>query len=133
MIGVMLTVFNQLEDTLRTLESFEKTTNLPYRLVIVDNASTDETVPYLSSKGYQMIEFKQMTSGTVRINQGIKYLLSDPAIRYIVWIHNDMLFFSGWLERLAEHLLHNNSIGKLAPDSVNNYGQGPDAAEFAEA
>ncbi|WP_167859035.1 glycosyltransferase family 2 protein [Paenibacillus cymbidii] len=132
MIGVMLTVFNQLQDTMRTLESFARCTRLPYRLVIVDNASTDKTVRHLMRRGYELIANERSTHGTVRINQGMRHLLANPANRYLVWIHNDMLFFSGWLERLIEHLELDPSIGKLSPVFVNDHDRGPGDAVFAE-
>ncbi len=126
MIGIMLFTKNQLDDTKKTLDSLEKSANVPYKLVIVDNASTDGTVDYLENQGYQVIANKETTDGTVRLNQGLRYLLSDPDIPYIVFIHNDMLFYAKWLERLLDHLKRNRLIGKLAAESLHMYGQHPD-------
>lgn len=130
MVGLMLTTYNQLEDTITTLSSLEQTTEIPYKLVIVDNASTDGTISYLREKGYHIIENKQPVCLTVALNQGVRYLLSDTGIQYIGWIHNDMTFYSKWLSRLVNYLTRNPRIGKLAPVSLHLFG--PNEANFAE-
>lgn len=130
MIGLFLTTYNQLEDTKKSLESLEKNTSIPYKLVIVDNASTDGTIPYLKEKRYHLIENDRPVCLTVALNQGLRWLLSDPAHEYIGWIHNDMTFYPNWLERLTALLDRNKKTGKLAPCSLHLFG--PDDPDFAE-
>lgn len=130
MVGLMLTTYNQLEDTQKSLESLEKNTTPPYKLVIVDNASTDGTLSFLKEKEYHVIENKRPVCLSVALNQGLRRLLSDPGNRYIGWIHNDMTFYPNWLQRLTDHLMHNPSVGKLAPVSLHLFG--PDDPDFAE-
>ncbi|WP_078412209.1 glycosyltransferase family 2 protein [Priestia abyssalis] len=130
MIGLILTTYNQLEDTKQAIESLEQTTQIPYSLVIVDNASNDETVSYIRKKGYPIIGNEQQICLSAALNQGLRYFLSNPAMQYIGWIHNDMRFYSNWLERLINLLKTNYKIGKLAPTSLNQFG--PDDSVFAE-
>lgn len=130
MVGLMLTTYNQLEDTKKTLASLEQNTEISFHLVIVDNHSADETISFIKNKGYPVIENVQPVSLTVALNQGMRFLLSNPDIQYIGWIHNDMTFYPHWLTRLVDHLQRNPFIGKLAPASLHLFGN--DDQIFAE-
>ncbi|MDN4523632.1 glycosyltransferase family 2 protein [Fictibacillus fluitans] len=122
MIGIFLTVFNQIEDTKITLKSLENNTLLPYKLVIVDDMSTDGTMSYLRQHNYMVIQNAHKTSQSFRYNQGIRFLLEDPKIKYIVSLHNDMTFYPKWLERLINEYKHDDTIGKLSAANLNLYG-----------
>lgn len=128
----MLFTKNQLDDTKQSLKSLEDHTNIPYKLIVVDNASSDNTVTYLTTNGYAVIANKEDTDGTVRLNQGLRYLLADPSVEYIGFIHNDMLYYPKWLERLLDHLNRTSLIGKLSPESLHEYGNHPDFPDDPE-
>jgi len=116
----MLTTFNFLEKTRACLESFFSTNRLPSKLLVIDNNSTDGTLSFLEGKGLQVLRNPVDTSLAAALNQGFRYFLGDPAIDFIAWIHNDMLFFPGWLEELIRLLKENPSIGKLAPYNLRD-------------
>lgn len=130
MVGLILTTYNQLDDTKATLQSLEATTNTPYKLVIVDNGSTDGSIPYLKQQGYEVIENVDSVSLTVALNQGLHYFLAYPEVEYIGWIHNDMTFYRSWLQRLLDFLEQNPLVGKVAPTSLHQFG--PDDPDIAE-
>ena len=48
-VTIGIVTFNRVNLTQQLIESLIKYTHLPYNLIIVDNASTDETIPYLRS------------------------------------------------------------------------------------
>ncbi len=114
-VGLILTTFNQLDKTKQALERLYRSTHHPFELLVVDNNSTDGTLNYLHAMHIPIITNKKDTSLAIALNQGLKYYLNKPVISYIGWIHNDMLFFSGWLEALLNVLQNNKSIGKLSP------------------
>ncbi|MCL4426151.1 MAG: glycosyltransferase family 2 protein [Firmicutes bacterium] len=118
MVGVILTTFNFLNKTRVSLSSFLKATTYPHRLVVVDNHSTDGTLEYLRQKGLEVIPNSADTSLATALNQGIRHFLANPKIAYIAWIHNDMLFFPGWLKELVRMLKERPAIGKLAPHNL---------------
>ncbi|GAX91983.1 glycosyltransferase family 2 protein [Effusibacillus lacus] len=130
MVGIMLTTYNQLEDTKRSLQSLRENTTIPYKLVIVDNASTDGTVDFLRDQGYQIIENQHPVCLSVALNQGLRHLLADPDNRYIGWVHNDMLFYPKWMERILDLFAQETAFGKIAPVSLHLFG--PDDPKFAE-
>ncbi len=47
LVSIIILTYNQLEYTQKCLESLFKHTNVPFELIMVDNASTDETPKYL--------------------------------------------------------------------------------------
>ncbi len=118
-MGVFLTTFNCVEKTRRCLESFARATGFPHRLLVVDNASADGTQAHVRSLGIELVENPRPVDLTVALNQGLRRLLADPGVRHVAWIHNDMLFFRGWLEGLVAVVEERRDIGKLAPWNVS--------------
>jgi GT2 family glycosyltransferase len=129
--GMILTTFNFPEKSRNCLESFHKNTGYPHHLVIVDNISDSGTLDYLHARSDHLIANPVDISLSQALNQGLTYLLEQREIGYIGWIHNDMLFFRYWLERLVEILDRRPDIGKLAP---HNFSGEPEkfTAEIAE-
>lgn len=102
--SIMMCSFNRLALTQRMLESFFKTTNSNYRLIIVDNGSTDGTVDFLKqlnpeNKWCQGLDlhFNSENKGiAIARNQGLlianKY--NDP---FLCTLDNDIELPNGWL------------------------------------
>ncbi len=118
MVGILLTTFNFLDKTRACLASLCRATAHPYRLLVVDNRSTDGTLDFLRRAGVEVIANPEEVSLTRALNQGLTALLGDPRVEFLAWIHNDMLFFRGWLEGLVS-VARRPEIGKLAPWNVS--------------
>lgn len=114
MVGIFLTTFNFLDKTRACLASLWRATSHPYKLVVVDNNSTDGTIDFLRREGIEVITNRDEVSLSRALNQGIGHFMSDPKVNFLVWIHNDMLFFPGWLGNLVR-VASRPEIGKLAP------------------
>lgn len=117
--GIVLTTYNFLELTRRCLSSFKRATATPYLLVVVDANSRDGTPEYLELQGVPVIRNSEEVSLSTALNQGMRFLLSFPGVSHIGWIHNDMLFFRGWLEALLGVLDSHPEVGKLAPYNLS--------------
>jgi GT2 family glycosyltransferase len=121
-VGIFLTTFNLLEGTKKTLASLiQNTAN--YDLIVVDNNSTDGTQQWIKDQGIHIIEFKQQTDLTVALNAGIKYFLEkeiDDLYYDVCWIHNDMIFYPGWLDALQEYFEKHSECGKVAPHNMRD-------------
>lgn len=97
--SVVIPVFNELHYTLGALESFRKHTQLPYEVIIVDNASTDGTYEAVKDFPEVRVIRNEENEGFVKaVNRGIKAAKGD----YIVIANNDILVGNRWLEKMVE-------------------------------
>lgn len=124
---IVIPVWNQPELTKECVDSIIKHTgNVDYRLIIIDNASNDETKHYLEGlKGVLaqklLLVRNENNLGFVRAaNQGMR--LSDAP--YVCLLNNDTLVTGSWLEEMIKVAGSYPQIGLVNPSS-NNLGQKP--------
>ena len=116
--SIIIPVFNQLEYTIQCVESIEKTVNERIQIVIVNNASSDNTLGFLNKVISAKIDMTIVNNDTNRgfpeaVNQGIKQALGD----FIIIANNDIVFTDGWLERMIEVVSDDSGIGIVGPVS----------------
>jgi len=105
-VSIVTVLFNEVEHTIRFVESLRKYTR-EYELIVIDNCSTDGTCGFLTelaSKGEIPIRVyhNDTNLGYVKgINQGIR--LAEFSLICIV--NNDIVFSPGWLDKLRWGLL----------------------------
>lgn len=109
--SIMLCTYNRLDLTKRMLDNFFRATTSPYHLIIVDDASSDNTAQFLGqldvkgkseyclSFNYQINE-KNMGIATSR-NRGLKIAdqYSDP---YLATLDNDIELPNNWLQNCID-------------------------------
>lgn len=90
-----------------------------YEVVIVDNASTDDSEQIFSAlEGDVTVIKNRYNSGYARaVNQGISAAKGD----YLVFLNPDTQVTPGWLEKMSRHLLKNGT-GAVGP--LSNYVAG---------
>jgi len=86
-----------------------------YRIIFVDNASTNEefdkinvvlkTMPHILIKNDENLGFVKA------VNMGIKASTAD----YVIIMNNDTEAVENWLEKLVEPLIENNNVGASGP------------------
>jgi O-antigen biosynthesis protein len=102
--SAMMVTYNRLELTKRMFDNFLKTTDSNYRLIVIDNGSTDGTVEWLKQlnpsqplcQGYRT-HFNPKNMGiAIGRNQGLLIAdqYKDP---YLCTIDNDIELHQGWL------------------------------------
>lgn len=103
-VSIMLVTYNRLPLTQRMLESFFKGTDSNYRLIIVDNGSTDGTVDWLKElnpvggycQGYHT-HFNEKNMG-ISIGRNQAMLIADQyKDPWLCTLDNDIDLHSGWL------------------------------------
>jgi GT2 family glycosyltransferase/predicted Zn-dependent protease len=121
--SIIILCCNQLDYTRQCLASVLKNTRPPYELVLIDNGSTDGTQEFLA-------EFRSR-SGPVRVDvirnewnvgypAGCNQGLARSRGRYLVFLNNDTVVTSGWLDALVEASLSDwPHVGLVGP--VTNY------------
>ena len=99
---IIIITWNGLEYTKRCLNSIEKyTKNVDYRIIFVDNASSDGTVEYLKQIQNSILISNNENRGFAKaMNQGFEKI----SAKFTVWLNNDTIVTSNWLRRLIDHL-----------------------------
>lgn len=116
-ISIMMVTYNRLELTKQTVTNIYETVKTPFEFIIIDNASSDDTIEYLNelNKQYDNIHLKFN-----KINEGIGYARSQCLLMadvldtdWYVTIDNDVLFHEGWLNECIDILIHNKHFGAI--------------------
>lgn len=123
---IIIPVWNQLAVTQECLENIFNNTKMPYRLVLVDNASDADTGRYLdrvkSGKmaTVELIRNKENLGFVKAVNQGLK-LSRAP---YVCVMNNDTIPAKGWLENMVDFLERHPDVG-LANPQCDGHGDNP--------
>ncbi len=112
-VGIVIPVHNNLDDTRMCWMSIKKNTTVPYRLVIVDNGSTEDVAYEAGQNNIEVIRNSSNRGFAYACNQGIKHTRGD----YVVILNNDTVVTPGWLERLLWHMERDQSVGIVAPST----------------
>jgi GT2 family glycosyltransferase len=142
LVSVVIVTFNNLKYTKLCAESIYAKTAYPnFELIIVDNASTDETQDYLKHLKNQhdnikIILNKENLGFASANNMGIK----ESKGRYVILLNNDTIVTKGWMNGLIKHL-RSPKVGLVGPvtNSIGNeakintdYDNLSEMEEFAE-
>lgn len=119
---IIIPVWNMKVLTEQCLNSIIRHTKFPYRILIVDNASDDETRSYLEDFSKRqdvrtlLIRNEENLGYGKAANQGMR--ASDA--EYICILNNDTLVTDNWLKEMVNVSLKDPQIGIVNPFS--NYG-----------
>ncbi|MER3522543.1 MAG: hypothetical protein C4326_00385 [Ignavibacteria bacterium] len=91
---------NALEYTKRCLQSIERTTPAPYRIVVVDNASTDGTPQWLAECGIENLHYV-LIEKNLGVPGGRNRLICEimPSLEpseFVLFLDNDVELLDGW-------------------------------------
>lgn len=118
--SIIILTHNQMYLTALCLESIRRHTPESYELIVVDNGSTDGTVPYLLGlSDLVFIRNEQNLGFAEGCNQGYEKATGDA----ILFLNNDTIVTPGWLSRMLKSLYSRDDIGMTGP--VSNYVSGP--------
>ena len=110
--SIVLVTHNQWRHTQACLESIRLRTDLPYELIVIDNASTDGTPDLLQADGsIQLIRNATNRGFPAAVNQGIAAARGQQ----VLLLNNDTIVTTGWLERLLSGLHVEPSVGLVGP------------------
>ncbi|MDA8121269.1 MAG: glycosyltransferase family 2 protein [Deltaproteobacteria bacterium] len=131
-VDIVIPLYNQIDYTRRCLSTLRGETDGPFRLILVDNGSTDGTVEYLGCVRDAVVVTNGRNAGVAAAwNQG----LSLSKGRWIVVLNNDTVLPAGWLRRLVGFCARENV--QVASPSMRegelNYDLEKYAGEFVRA
>ena len=134
--------YNRLQYTKKTLRSLWATIQVPYYLIIVDNASTDGTIDYLSNlvernrANKVILNDKNLYPGKACNIGWTKGLTEYPQATHLMRLDNDMHFEKGWDLRAEEYFKNIDRLGQLGLDfdggehKIPNYYNGMGIVEW---
>lgn len=137
-VSIIVLTYNQLNYTKQCLNSIVRQTTIPYEIIVVDNASNDETDYYLLEFRREIIDKRKNRNGlpanycrNVQIilngdNKGFaagnNVGIAQSKGQYVLLLNNDVVVTENWLEQLLLVAEHDETIGILGP--VTNYISG---------
>ncbi len=112
--SIIIPVYNAFDDFVRCVESVERNTQIPYKLIIINDCSTDDRVKSFlecrRSPNFIVIHNETNLGYVESVNVGIKNSNSD-----VVLLNSDTIVTSRWLEKLKYAAYSAENIGTVTP------------------
>ena len=114
-VDIIICVHNALEDVRQCLDSVIRYTNLPYRLILVDDGSDPSTSDYLDrfqrSQEATLLRNEQAEGYARAANRGLQYSEAD----FVVLLNSDTLVTPHWLDRMVACAEQDPKVGLVGP------------------
>lgn len=130
LVWIIIPTWNRCEDLIECLDSLSKVTYKHLRIVVVDNASSDETVDSVDKlfPNVEIIRLSENLGAPKASNIGFEFALEQSA-EYILRLDSDTIVRPGFLEPLIEIAEENPKIGVVSPKIY--YNDPPDVIWYA--
>lgn len=115
MVSIVIPAFNQLEYCRQCVHSVRAYTRQPFRLILVDNGSTDGVGEFFDAEagGDVIAVHAPVNLGFAGgVNLGLERAEGHPLL-----LNSDTLVPEGWLERLVAAMMQSPDIGMVGPRS----------------
>jgi GT2 family glycosyltransferase/Tfp pilus assembly protein PilF len=103
-VSIIIPVYNKCELTIQCFKSIAAvTSHIPHEVIVVDNASTDETQQVLknfSGKNVRVLRNENNRGFAGACNQGA----AAAKGKYLLFLNNDTVALQGWLDELIEEV-----------------------------
>lgn len=137
---LILLTWNHLEVTKKCLQSLFEQTDLPSRLIIVDNGSDQPGAKeYLQSvqpagniQEVILIRNEEDIGFSKGMNTGLRFCLGRQPASYLCLVSNDVVVTKNWLSELAHVAELKPDIGPVNPNSTNFGLYPPSVGRIAE-
>lgn len=117
-VSVVMVTHNARDWTERALRALAEETELPYELIVVDNASTDGTRELVADLEEASVVLNDENRGFGPANNQGAAL---AAAHHLLFLNSDVLVHRGWLPPLLE-LLEDESVAAVGPRLLNPDG-----------
>ena len=127
--SIMLTTFNRLDLTKRMMKSLFSTTHSPYRLIIIDNGSSDETPDFLENLkkdlpkecvGYEYALNEKNQGIAIGRNMGLQ-IADKYNDEWLSTVDNDVEFPDNWLDQCLDIMKANKRLSIGVNFEPTNY------------
>lgn len=125
-VSIVIPAFNEVEYCRECVESIIENTAYPYKLILVDNGSTDGAGEYFDSvAGATVVHTGANLGFPAGVNRGLVH-----AEGHVLLLNSDTRVPAEWLSRLVDVLDRHETIGLLGP--MTNYVSGPQLIDGLE-
>ena len=116
-LSIIIVTWNTADTTLKCIQSIKKNLlNFNYEIIVVDNASTDNTLSLLETeKNLKIIKNKTNLGYGKGNNSGVKIASGE----YLLFLNSDMELIDNKLIEMYKYLIKNSRIGIIAPKYLN--------------
>ncbi|WP_447977038.1 glycosyltransferase [Candidatus Nitrospira bockiana] len=111
-VSIIVPVFNKVDLTRQCLTHLAAaTTGVEYEVIVVDNASTDDTRDFLETLGgdVRVLHNEENRGFAAACNQGASLARGT----YLVFLNNDTIPLDGWLSPLVEEVERHPDVGAV--------------------
>lgn len=120
LVDISVGAYNRLDLTKKCVESILKyTSNIKYRLILIDNGSTDETFEYFKSISYPDKIILRATKNCNYIMSKEWWAQTYSTSKYIVTVPNDVVVTKNWLSNMIRCAESDERIGMVNAMSSN--------------
>mgnify|MGYP003471877601 FL=1 len=118
-VSIVIPAHNQFEYCQQCIESIRAHTDYPYKLILVDNGSTDGVAQYFDLvPGATVVHSKTNIGFPAGVNLGLAH-----ATGHVLLLNSDTIVPVGWIARLVAALESAPRIGIVGP--MSNHVSGP--------
>ncbi len=117
---ILILTFNGWDFTSQCIESIKAHTVVPYKILAIDNGSTDSTVQNLRK---DRSVFHIENTSNLGFASGFNVGLSQIDTPYFIICNSDVVVTPYWLKRMAQHLSEQANVMAIGPRS--NFVSGP--------
>lgn len=121
MTGIIILNYNNARQTISCVESILKYNSSPAKIVVIDNASTDDSMKtfkrYLSTRQnfFTLLLSKENGGYAQGNNIGLKYFDGDESIDKVMILNNDVIFTEDIIPALSNFLDAHPETGVVSP------------------
>ena len=121
MLGIIILNYNTFEDVLETIKSIKESTNVSYKIYVVDNCSSDGSYDklyqhYIDDNEVKVINTNYNGGYSYGNNVGIKEACKDRC-DYLLISNPDVVYYDKSIDTMLESLKSNNKIGVIGPST----------------
>jgi GT2 family glycosyltransferase len=115
-VSILIPVYNQFNYTMSCIKSiFLNTKNIPYEIILIDDASTDETQSIKKYvKNITVIRNEKNQGFLLNCNKGAK----EAKGKYLVFLNNDTIVMQDWLKNMLEVFEEKEKVGLVGPKFI---------------
>ncbi|MEH7087275.1 glycosyltransferase family 2 protein, partial [Neobacillus drentensis] len=116
--SIIIPTYNGLHHLQPCIASIRKYTNVPYEIIVVDNASRDGTSEFCRREKITFISMPVNVGFPKACNEGLRVAQGD----YLMFLNNDVIVSHYWLSNMTNALQQLDHVGIVGPKT--NYVSG---------